>query len=347
VEPLISLIQNGETANGTAVYQALAAMGDVAQPRLQAFLLDALQTQNLKVIAACYDFYVMRGDPAAEPALISAMNFYADAYGNYDDNGMVAIAERFLNCGNDNLHAAAIGWGESHAFQVEVTPCPEVTRTWGPDVHYAYCGPGMVTWGNEPLTPTDVYVLFRYANDATVIGFGGFRSIFASVGGPYSPPAYRGQQDPNCPNVMWKVDTLTSSAGTTGAPVVYTGDSAMWKITIASGNPPLRGDLRIKFAVDGTQIYTRDVGVLGRGAAIWVPSRGWNSGDEEKLHTVTFELDYAGAKCDSQSYQFSVVKRPIQSQQPASGSIWLRPHLIDSWNRSDVTQKPANSTSGK
>jgi hypothetical protein len=213
---------------------------------------------------------------------------------------------------------------------------------WGSDVHDSYCGPGMVTWGNRPLKPTEVYVLWRGINDLMAVHggrFGGFRLIFLSVS-TYSSPAYRGRQTPGCPNLTWKIDTLTNSAGVAGLPTVYTGDSALWKITIASGNPPVRGDIRIKFTMDGSQIYARDIGLLGWGATVWAPLRGWNTGDEAKLHTVSFELDCAGVKCDSQTYQFPVVKRPVQSQQPVTGSNWLRPHLIDGWQRT-VSPAPA------
>ena len=174
VQPLIAIIQNEDTVRGQAAYAGIAAMGNVAQPLTQPFLLDALQAHNLKVLADCYDFYIMQGDPVAIPDLIAAMNFYADAYGNYDDNGMVALAERYLNCGNDDLHAAAIGWGESHNFQVEVTPCPEVAAVWGQGTYDDYCGAGKVTWGNAPFTPQSIYVLFRYADaESTIISPGG------------------------------------------------------------------------------------------------------------------------------------------------------------------------------
>ncbi len=331
VEPLISVIQHGDTPmRGQAAFEALNAMGDAALPRLQAFLLDALQAQDLKTIAACYDFYIKRGDPNTEPALIAALDLYADAYGNYDDNGMVAIAERFLNCGNDHLHSAAISWGEGHSFNVAVTPAAKVSQTWGPAVYDSYGGQAMVTWGNKPFNPKEVYVLYRESPDLALVpsqkgdssgtsgksqpsGSGSKKiiTIYAG-GGPRNPPGYRGRQPPNCPNISWKADTLTDSKRLTTLPAVYTGDSVQWKITIQNKDMKKLPPIKIKTIVDGKQIDERYTGGLRPELISWSPRRAWKV-DEARLHTVNFELYYEGKQCDSQGWQFPVVRPPLQS----------------------------------
>ena len=165
ITPLIAMVHTEDTVVGHEAFLALQDMGPVALDRLDSFLLDAMKNQDLKTIASSYDYWVKRGDPATVPALIAAMDFYADAYGNFDEDGDVGIATCSLNCGNDFLRAAAISWGEGHAFQVIAAACSQVTQTSGAYTYTIYsdryCGPDIPRWGNQPLHPGEVLKLWR------------------------------------------------------------------------------------------------------------------------------------------------------------------------------------------
>ncbi|MBN1375274.1 MAG: HEAT repeat domain-containing protein [Dehalococcoidia bacterium] len=349
MEPLITVMKYGDNPGGQAAFQALSAMGEASRGKLEAFLVKALQAQDLKVIAAGYDFYILKGDVSAEPALIAAMNLYADAYGNYDDNGLVAIAERFLNCGNEKLRAAAIGWANGKAFQIMVTPADKVAETWGRGVYDAYCGDGMVTWGNNPIGPSEVYILWRgiieapgfFVNDGPSSLSGGNRPsgigrgspgtvIVYAGGGPRSIPGYSGRSAPGCPDISWKVETLTGSDGFKGKPVVYEGDRMEWHVTLTKVRPRDRINIKIVTKMDGVIIDERMLGIWREYIIAWLPRRGWTA-ESEKLHNVVFEISRENMLCDSQGWQFPVVKKPLDRPQSIDRPQWLRPRLIDGW----------------
>jgi hypothetical protein len=296
-------MKNGDTPTGAhAAYEALTSMGEVAQARLQAFLLEALQAQDLKTIAACYDFYISRGDPDTESALIAALNLYADAYGNYDDNGMVAIAERFLNCGNNNLHAAAISWGEGRSFNVEVTPFAKVTQTWGLGVYDSYLGNGMVSWGNKPFKPEDIYVLYRESpqlapgDSSSKKGTPSIVYAGGSTRYPVTPSSY---QEKPCPDLRLSgVDVLTH-----GEPgVVSVGDNATWVANVLNSSAASQ-DFEIKVKIDSKTLYKRG-GILAPGENVTLSGLlepGWQQ-EMALSHMLSIELrfgdSYLGTKSD-------------------------------------------------
>jgi hypothetical protein len=67
-----------------------------------------LKKPDLAVIAGAFSFFIQRGEPGSEDALIQALN----AYGDKD------MAEAFLNRGNSALEAAARQWAVAHGYQV-------------------------------------------------------------------------------------------------------------------------------------------------------------------------------------------------------------------------------------
>jgi hypothetical protein len=59
------------------------------------------------VIAGADEFFILRGEPGSEDALIEALNKSGD------DN----MAEDFLNSGNQKLHDAAMAWADNHNYK--------------------------------------------------------------------------------------------------------------------------------------------------------------------------------------------------------------------------------------
>jgi len=87
---------------------AARALGVIKDPRADEALLAVLREPDLAVIAGDYWFFIQRGEPRSEDALIQALNAH----------GSVEMAQAFLNCGNSTLEAAVRGWAGRHGYQV-------------------------------------------------------------------------------------------------------------------------------------------------------------------------------------------------------------------------------------
>jgi hypothetical protein len=122
VEPLTRLLHDD---NNRARLLAAQALGQIKDRRAEQALMDALHEGNAPVIAGASLFFVFRGEPGSEEALIDALNKYGDEQ----------MAIFFLNCGNPKLEDAARAW----------------SRKKGWDVHQQAYG---LTWGHEPTTPS-------------------------------------------------------------------------------------------------------------------------------------------------------------------------------------------------
>jgi HEAT repeat protein len=166
IEPLIAMIKNNDIFAGHEAFLGLTDMGNVASPKFEPFLLNALKGGDLKTIAACYDYYIRRGEPGSEPVLINALNRYADAYGNYDQG----MAMCFLNCGNSQLKQATVMWGTNNAFQICSVTCGDTSPAFGRssiiDTTGQYCGKSYITWGNKAFNSREIYVLCRPIKDS-------------------------------------------------------------------------------------------------------------------------------------------------------------------------------------
>jgi HEAT repeat protein len=116
-QPLIAALKD----SGSDVRQAAAnALGEMDDTRSVTFLLSALNDRNTEVIAGANTFFVQRGVPGSEDALIEALNKYGDE----------SMAEEFLNSGNQKLADAARAWASTNNYEITYTPGGGST-SWG------------------------------------------------------------------------------------------------------------------------------------------------------------------------------------------------------------------------
>jgi hypothetical protein len=101
---------------------AAEALGNIKDPRAVQALLAAFKESDLAVIAGAYPFFIRRGEPGSENALIQALN----AHGNE------RMAIEFLYCGNSALEAASPEWAGAHGYKVlGLKPGVTTTLRWG------------------------------------------------------------------------------------------------------------------------------------------------------------------------------------------------------------------------
>jgi HEAT repeat protein len=104
VEPLIAALMDTDTIVRKGAAEALSNMND---PRAVSALLAAWKKGNSAVITGADFFFIQRGEPGSEDALIEALNQFGDREMAYD----------LLNCGNSKLEEAARAWAKSHGYQ--------------------------------------------------------------------------------------------------------------------------------------------------------------------------------------------------------------------------------------
>ncbi|HEV2486266.1 MAG TPA: HEAT repeat domain-containing protein [Terracidiphilus sp.] len=115
--PLIAAMRDSDAR----VHQIAAhALGEINDPQAVNFLSTALREHNTEVIAGASDFYIRRGDPGTEDALIDALN----------KSGDTDMAEELLNSGNTRLHDAASDWASANHYVVNYMPGGKAT-SWG------------------------------------------------------------------------------------------------------------------------------------------------------------------------------------------------------------------------
>ena len=64
------------------------------------------------MIVGAFDFFIERGEPGSEDALIEALNKYGGNDGGLD------MALYFLDSGNPKLEDAALKWGTNHNYPI-------------------------------------------------------------------------------------------------------------------------------------------------------------------------------------------------------------------------------------
>lgn len=99
---------------------AANALGLIDSPEAVNFLLTALHQHNTAIIAGADNFYIRRGEPGSEDALIDALDKSGDQY----------MAADFLNSGNEKLHEAASTWASRNNYEVTYMPSSGST-SWG------------------------------------------------------------------------------------------------------------------------------------------------------------------------------------------------------------------------
>jgi HEAT repeat protein len=122
VEPLIAVLQD---ENKHARFLASEALSNIKDPRAEKALIDALHEGNAPAIAGASMFFIFRGEPGSEEALVEALNQYGDEQ----------MALLLLNCGNPKLEAGAREWGHKRRYAMQ-------QQVYG------------LMWGHAPTTPS-------------------------------------------------------------------------------------------------------------------------------------------------------------------------------------------------
>ncbi|MGZ3604987.1 MAG: HEAT repeat domain-containing protein [Thermodesulfobacteriota bacterium] len=99
---------------------AARAIGEINDPRAGEILTPALQNRNLEVIEGAYRFFIRRGEPGSEAALIESLN----------KNWNKTMAIDFLKCGNRQLEEAAAGCAKQRGYSMPYT-VDWVVPKWG------------------------------------------------------------------------------------------------------------------------------------------------------------------------------------------------------------------------
>ena len=127
VAPLIALLNSPAPKDPNLVggdsgvrNSAAFALGKIDSPEAVNFLLTALREHNTVVIAGADNFYILRGEPGSEDALIDAL----------DKSGDHFMAEDLLNSGNEKLHDAASSWASRNNYETTYMPSNGST-SWG------------------------------------------------------------------------------------------------------------------------------------------------------------------------------------------------------------------------
>jgi HEAT repeat protein len=100
VEPLIAFLKDSSPVFRSLAARELSSMDD---PRASSALLAALQDRNSAAIAGAFVFFIQRGQPGSEDAMIDALNQFGDWQ----------MASAFRHCGNAKLEEAANAWRPS------------------------------------------------------------------------------------------------------------------------------------------------------------------------------------------------------------------------------------------
>jgi hypothetical protein len=87
---------------------AVEELGEIKDPRAVSALLAALMERETAAIAGAYTFFIERGEPGSEDALIETLG----------KTGNENMAQKFLNCGNTKLQQAARSWATSRGYRI-------------------------------------------------------------------------------------------------------------------------------------------------------------------------------------------------------------------------------------
>jgi HEAT repeat protein len=101
-------------------WEAMAAMAEIPDDAVEQALMAALDTDDLRTVAAAYRFYIRRAVAGSEPKLIAALEEYGDADRALD----------YLNSGNSRLAAAGREWLEANQYLI-LEVAGEQTLRWG------------------------------------------------------------------------------------------------------------------------------------------------------------------------------------------------------------------------
>lgn len=106
VPPLIELLQDEATR-----WHAAQALGEIGGPAAEKALMDAMRRKEYAIMAGAHAFYLRRGGPGMEEALLDLL---------YQSNDL-AVAQTFIVEGSPSLAKAARTWAEGRGFTLEKT----------------------------------------------------------------------------------------------------------------------------------------------------------------------------------------------------------------------------------
>jgi hypothetical protein len=107
VEPLVVLLRDEELQ-----WHAAQALAEIGGPKVEAVLMDALRREDYDVMAGAHLFYVRRGGPEAEKAMLKLLEKSND----------LAVAQGLIEEGSPRLVAAARKWAASRGFKLVKSP---------------------------------------------------------------------------------------------------------------------------------------------------------------------------------------------------------------------------------
>ena len=107
VPALLSALKSKSSDTRFAAADVLVQM-QRSDPAIVLPLMSALENDNLKYLATNYAFYIRLGQSGTEEILARALQKY----------GNKQMALDYLNCGNDQLDAAARQWAANHGYRV-------------------------------------------------------------------------------------------------------------------------------------------------------------------------------------------------------------------------------------
>ncbi len=119
VDPLIGALEDSSDRVCDAAAAALISMDDAQVSRL----LEALRSRDLALLAQAHVYYIARGEPGTEDALVAALQ----------EHGTQGMALDYLRSENEVLEQAARAWASEHGYAVVSLPG---------------IGSDAVTWGN-------------------------------------------------------------------------------------------------------------------------------------------------------------------------------------------------------
>ncbi|MGD0682708.1 MAG: HEAT repeat domain-containing protein [Terracidiphilus sp.] len=125
IDPLIAALKSPNGKFRGEVTRVLLKILPEKDPRAVNALLLLVQPpsegSDTWLIAEHYKFFLKRGAPGSEPALINALNL----------SGNVVMAQDFLACGNPKLRMAARDWAKVHGYKVEAIGGYQPSIRWG------------------------------------------------------------------------------------------------------------------------------------------------------------------------------------------------------------------------
>lgn len=115
-----ALIEAGETENDSVKWHAAKALISIKHSDATQFLMESLNQGKIAVVGGAYLFFIQKGDSAAEPALVEALEEFGDE----------EMAIGFLYCGNSALAEAAHHWFSKKGYEEPDAP-EEKLLIWG------------------------------------------------------------------------------------------------------------------------------------------------------------------------------------------------------------------------